>query len=70
VHSNAEAQIVVQPGRRGDHHVYRVAATPHPAAWGVASGAVAGLVFAYGAIGSLRRRCARPAEPDVKGTSA
>jgi hypothetical protein len=67
VHSHAgldESQIRFEPiaGGRGGHYVYRTAAPPHRTAVGVALVVAAAFVFAYGAVGCLRRRRA-PLEP-------
>jgi hypothetical protein len=58
--TTGESDIVFRPGRSGNHYLTPVATPPRPPAIGVAL--VAGVAFAFvlGAIGQLRRRCARP----------
>jgi hypothetical protein len=59
-----ESLIRFQPiaGGHGGHYVYAAPAPPHETALGAALVVAAAFVFAYGAVGCLRRRCA-PVEP-------
>jgi hypothetical protein len=67
VHAHAgleESRIRFEPiaGGRGGHYVYRTAAPAHRTAVGVALVVATALVFVYGAVGCLRRRCV-PLDP-------
>ena len=68
----AEPEIVVRPGRNGDHYVTRVSTPPRPPAIGVALAVGAAAMFVFGAVGSLRRRSAafETAEQDLEGAPA
>jgi hypothetical protein len=72
VHSHAgldETLIQFQPiaGGNGGHYVYSAPAPPHQTALGVALMVAAALVFAYGAVGYLRRRSAPRASVALSG---
>jgi hypothetical protein len=56
----AESDIVVRPGRKGNHYLTPVTTPPRPPVIGIALVAAFAVSFVCGAIGQLRRRCALP----------